>query len=109
MGRVATGLLLCSLLVATPLRAQITPSQSLQQRLQEDQLRLRLLELESDQRDDDQPLIRSAPVGSEAEWSTFQLTNLELLGDLNGIPELEQQLQRWIGASITPADLQEIR
>ena len=52
IGRVAAPLLVSTVLVATPLQAQITPSQSLQQRLQKDQLRLRLLELESDQRDD---------------------------------------------------------
>ena len=55
IGRVAAPLLVSTVLVATPLQAQITPSQSLQQRLQEDQLRLRLLELESDQRDDPFP------------------------------------------------------
>lgn len=55
---VALGLV--SLAVASPLQAQITPSQSLQQRLQEDQLRLRLLEL--DEADADAaPLIRRRP------------------------------------------------
>ena len=44
IGRVAAPLLVSTVLVATPLQAQITPSQSLQQRLQKDQLRLRLLE-----------------------------------------------------------------
>ncbi|NDD46667.1 MAG: hypothetical protein EBZ24_15130, partial [Synechococcaceae bacterium WB9_4xB_025] len=46
--------------VQGPLRAQITPSQALQQRLQEDQLRLRLLEVDDEQRSE-QPMIEAAP------------------------------------------------
>lgn len=109
MSRVAAGLLVSALLVATPLQAQITPSQSLQQRLQEDQLRLRLLELESDLRDDDQPLIRSAPDGNTPEQGSFQLKSLELSGDVSGIHELEQRLQPWIGTSIDAEDLKQIQ
>ena len=109
IGRVAAPLLVSTVLVATPLQAQITPSQSLQQRLQEDQLRLHLLELESDQRDDAQPLIRNAPDVSTPEHGRFQIKSLKLIGDLNGMAELEQQLQHWIGQSIQAEDLQRIQ
>ena len=65
----------------SPLLAQITPSQSLQQRLQEDQLRLRLLELEDDDAvDDSAPLIQGAPQGPLTWSGSLELRRLELQG-----------------------------
>lgn len=91
-----------------PVRAQITPSQALQQRLQEDQLRLRLLEFDDEQRSD-QPLIEAAP-RRETAWSgSLQLNKLTLSTTLPKAQELQQQLQRWVGQTISDEQLREIR
>ena len=91
-----------------PLLAQITPSQALQQRLQEDQLRLRLLELNDDERSD-QTLIEAAP-SPEVRWSgSLRLQELTLETDLPKAQALQQQLQHWLGQTITEEQLREIR
>ncbi|MEY3544003.1 MAG: hypothetical protein RLZZ106_427 [Cyanobacteriota bacterium] len=103
---VALGLV--SLAVASPLQAQITPSQSLQQRLQEDQLRLRLLEL--DEADADAaPLIQKAPE-SPVPWSgAIELRRLELESALPNLTALKQALQGWIGLRIEAKQLEQIQ
>lgn len=89
-------------------RAQITPSQALQQRLQEDQLRLRLLEVDDDQRSE-QPLIEAAP-RPETPWSSpLQLKTLALSTTLPEAQALQQQLQRWVGQTINDQQLSAIR
>lgn len=94
----------------SPLLAQITPSQSLQQRLQEDQLRLRLLELEDDDAvDDSAPLIQGAPQGPLTWSGSLELRRLELQGTLPEIEALEQSLQGWIGRRIEAEQLREIQ
>ena len=91
-----------------PAGAQITPSQALQQRLQEDQLRLRLLEFDDEQRSD-QPLIEAAP-RRETAWSgSLQLNKLTLSTTLPKAQDLQQQLQRWVGQTISDEQLREIR
>ena len=89
--------------------AQITPSQSLQQRLQEDQLRLRLLEFEDDDAvDGSAPLIQGASQ-SPLPWSgSLQLKTLELESTLPEIQALEQSLQGWIGRRIEADQLRQI-
>lgn len=93
-------LLACFSTVAAPADAQITPSQSLQQRIQEDQLRLRLIESEDSERDDDQPLIRMDSEGSTIGPEPFTLRKLELETGLPDVRGLQQQLQHWIGSTI---------
>jgi hemolysin activation/secretion protein len=104
----ALGLIgLCS---GSPVLAQITPSQSLQQRLQEDQLRLRLIEFEDDDAvDDSAPLIQSAPQ-SPLPWSgSLELRKLELQSTLPEMQALEQSLQGWIGRRIEAEQLRQIQ
>lgn len=85
------------------------PSQSLQQRLQEDQLRLRLLEFEDDDAvDGSAPLIQGASQ-SPLPWSgSLQLKTLELESTLPEIQALEQSLQGWIGRRIEADQLRQI-
>ena len=89
--------------------AQITPSQSLQQRLQEDQLRLRLLEFEDDDSvEGSAPLIQGAPQ-SPLPWSgSLLLKTLELQSTLPEMQALEQSLQGWIGRRIEADQLRQI-
>ena len=94
--------------VQGPLRAQITPSQALQQRLQEDQLRLRLLEVDDEQRSE-QPMIEAAPT-QEAHWSgSLQLKTLTLSTPLPRAQALQERLQHWVGQTINDRQLREIR
>ena len=85
---------------AAPSQAQVTPSQALQQRLQEDQLRLRLIESEDSERDDDQPLIHAEPESQEPWPEAFVLRSLQIDTTLPSGTELEQALRNWLGRSI---------
>ena len=99
---------LIPLAIASPLQAQITPSQSLQQRLQEDQLRLRLLELD-DSDADAAPLIQKAPESPMAWAGSIELRRLELETTLPNLTALKQALQAWIGRRIEAEQLEQIQ
>jgi len=99
---------LIPLAIASPLQAQITPSQSLQQRLQEDQLRLRLLELD-DADADAAPLLQKA-AESPVPWAgSIELRRLELESTLPNLTALKQALQVWIGRRIEAEQLEQIQ
>ncbi len=101
-------LALIELSTSSPLLAQITPSQSLQQRLQEDQLRLRLIELE-DAEADTTPLIEATPQGPLPWTGLLELRRLELQSSLPDLKPLEQSLQGWIGRRIETDQLRQIQ
>jgi len=99
---------LIPLAIASPLQAQITPSQSLQQRLQEDQLRLRLLELD-DTDADAAPLLQKAPESPMPWAGSIELRRLELETTLPNLTALKQALQAWIGHRIEAEQLEQIQ
>jgi len=89
--------------------AQITPSQSLQQQLQDDQKRDTLERL--DGRDEQQqPVLEASPFINVTVPDGLRLEGLRIEGVLpENAAGLEQLLQSWVGVEVNQAALRQMR